>query len=183
MENCIYAGIGSRKTPCGVLGQMQHIAKELALQGWLLRSGNCLGADQAFQMGANSVSPSLVHVFIPWLGYESQSIAVGNVVATPCSGAYRIAAKYHPAWQKCSRAAQALHARNVHIVLGENLDSPVRFLVCWTPKGLLSGGTAMGIRIAQAFGIPVVNLAIDSCIPFVDLELQNRSVTQVEFDW
>ena len=62
--------------------------------------------------------------------------------------------------------AQKLHGRNVYQVLGRNLDKPSRFLVCWTPDGVVSGeyctratgGTGMAIRIACAENVPVLNL-------------------------
>ncbi|MDA8191646.1 MAG: hypothetical protein M0Z68_09355 [Gammaproteobacteria bacterium] len=51
-------------------------------------------------------------------------------------------------------------------VLGRSLDKPSRFLVCWTPDGVVSGehctratgGTGMAIRIASAENVPVLNL-------------------------
>lgn len=50
-----YAGIGSRKTPKNVLDFMFEIGKELALLGYVLRSGGAEGADSAFEKGADSV--------------------------------------------------------------------------------------------------------------------------------
>ena len=39
------------------------------------------------------------------------------------------------------------------------LDRPVDAVVCWTcDGGAVTGGTGMGIRIAEAHGIPVLNL-------------------------
>jgi hypothetical protein len=159
MDGKVYAGIGSRSTPGHILVIMQQLATRLATLGWVLRSGNCCGADQAFQGGANQVDPKLVELYLPWPGYEAEHIAVGNGVYTPCSLAYRIAAEYHPAWDKCSHGARAMHARNVQIVLGTELDRPVDLVICWTPGGKAVGGTAMGIRLAQAHRIPVYNLA------------------------
>lgn len=46
-KKIIYAGIGSRETPNTVLITMEQLGQSLAQQGWLLRSGNCFGADQA----------------------------------------------------------------------------------------------------------------------------------------
>ena len=154
-----YAGIGSRVTPGNILVTMQQIGKALALEGWTLRSGNCTGADQAFAKGANSVNPKLVELYLPWRSYEAGSVAIGNVVYMPSCEAYRIAAKYHPAWHKCSKAAQAMHARNVQIILGARLNKPVQQVICWTPGAKAIGVTALGIRIAQAWGIEVRNLA------------------------
>jgi hypothetical protein len=45
------------------------------------------------------------------------------------------------------------------IILGHDLDTPVEFVICWTYKGNLKGGTALGMKIAAAHGIPIYNLA------------------------
>ena len=33
-----------------------------------------------------------------------------------------------------------------------------KFVVCWTPQGLLKGGTAQALRTATALNIPIINL-------------------------
>lgn len=170
-----YAGIGSRKTPSAILGRMEQLGHSLARQGWVLRTGNCLGADQAFQRGANAVDPKLVELFLPWPDYEAASVVLGNVVHTPGREAYNLAAQYHPVWQKCTPGMRALHARNAQIILGPKLDQPVEFVICWTPYGKAVGGTAIGIRIALAYGIPVRNLAEES--------LARPAYCQAEFGW
>ena len=52
-----------------------------------------------------------------------------------------------------------MHARNVEIILGPGLDDPVKYLVCWTHGGRETGGTAQGMRVARAYGVPIYNLA------------------------
>ena len=70
-----------------------------------------------------------------------------------------IAAPLHPAWDRCSPAVRKLHARNAAVLLlGETLDRPVDAVVCWSEGGAVTGGTGMAIRIAEARGIPVLNL-------------------------
>ena len=69
-----------------------------------------------------------------------------------------IAAGLHPAWRRCSSGARKMHARNAAILLSASLDRPVHAVVAWTAGGRVEGGTGMGIRIAQAHGIPVLNL-------------------------
>ena len=32
-------------------------------------------------------------------------------------------------------------------------------MICWTPEGRLTGGTATGIRMARAAHVPVLNMA------------------------
>ncbi len=174
-KKATYAGIGSRETPSAMLAKMEQLGRSLAEQGLVLRTGNCQGADQAFAQGANAVAPQTVELYLPWPGYEAQAITVGNKVYTPSRQAYAIAAKHHPAWQLCSQAAQALHARNVQIILGPELAQPVEFVLCWTPKGKAVGGTAMGIRLALAYGIAVRNLASE--------ESAKPVYCQAEFGW
>jgi hypothetical protein len=50
-------------------------------------------------------------------------------------------------------------ARNSYCVLGEDLQSPVDFVLTWTPNCALVGGTAQGLRIAMDYNIPIFNLA------------------------
>ncbi|PZR90892.1 MAG: hypothetical protein DI537_17555 [Stutzerimonas stutzeri] len=69
-----------------------------------------------------------------------------------------IARHFHPAWDRCSQGAKKLHMRNVPQVLGQTLSSPARFVLCWTKDGGATGGTGQAIRIADAIGIPVLNL-------------------------
>ena len=166
-----YAGIGSRKTPGKILKIMEKIGHAFAQSGWILRTGNCTGADQAFQAGANSAEPGLVELYLPWPGYEAESVRPGNAVYTPGYQAYAIAAKHHPAWGRCSRVARSMHARNVEILLGPDLAEPVNFLVCWTPGGGVTGGTAQGIQVARSHGVPVYNLALPDGLAWAEARL------------
>ena len=154
MTQLSYAGIGSRKTPAETLGQMTILAAWLARRGWHLHSGGAAGADTAFASAA--VGARTLH--LPWPGYDNHA---GPDCHVPAGEIYRrcidIASSHHPAWQKCRQGARKLHARNVAILLGRDLDTPVRAVVCWTRYGRDVGGTGMGIRIAQTFDIPVLN--------------------------
>ena len=42
--------------------------------------------------------------------------------------------------------------------MGGNLDEPADAVVCWTRDGGATGGTGLGIRVAEKHGIPVLNL-------------------------
>jgi len=69
-----------------------------------------------------------------------------------------LAEKYHPKWDALSYAGRLLIARDVYQVLGLDFKTPVRFIVCWTPGGLMKGGTAQALRMANDLYIPVLNL-------------------------
>ena len=162
-----YAGIGSRRTPQPILALMAQLGQAFARLGWILRSGNCPGADQAFQQGANAIDPSLVELYLPWQGYQAKAIKPGNAIFTPDSHAFATAARFHPAWSRCSQGARRMHARNAQIILGPRLAQPVCLVVCWTPEGKEKGGTGQGMRIARAYGLPVCSLALDSGREFI----------------
>jgi hypothetical protein len=141
-----YAGIGSRETPQDVLDLMQASAYDLAFKGALLRSGGAKGADTAFEHGHDLAAQS---------GAEGTKEIFKADDATP--EALELAAFYHPNWNACKPYARKLHARNGFIVLGEGLNDPVDFVVCWTERGRLQGGTAQALRIADDYGIPIHN--------------------------
>lgn len=43
-------------------------------------------------------------------------------------------------------------------MLGADLHSPSKFIVCWTRDGGATGGTGQALRIADHYEIPVFNL-------------------------
>lgn len=153
-----YAGIGSRKTPPEVLLQMEGVAALLGHRKYTLRSGGAEGADSSFERGAGKYPKQ---IFLPWKGFNGRTDPFYKISEL----AYQIAEKFHPAWHKLSDEAKALQARNSQQILGAGLDSPVDFVVCWTPDGAetetstKTGGTGQAIRIAVAMDIPVYNLA------------------------
>ena len=156
MTTLTYAGIGSRATPAPVLADMTKMATWLARTGWHLASGGADGADTAFAGGAPAGQRTL---YLPWPGYNrlggSDCVVPGRSELAACID---LAARLHPAWNRCSSGARRLHGRNAAILLGVNLDRPVDAVVAFTPGGAVTGGTGMGLRIAAERGIPVMNL-------------------------
>lgn len=144
-----YAGVGSRETPMLVRRLMGAFAYDAHRLGWTLRSGGADGADTAFEENASGRA----EIYLPWAGFNGRASTL-----FPTLDAFKIAAKFHPAWDRCTFGARKLHARNVHQVLGHDCKTPSRFVICWTIDGKASGGTGQAIRIAQGHGIAVFNL-------------------------
>lgn len=159
MTQLIYAGIGSRETPQHILDTMRTIAAELGARGWLLRSGHAEGADIAFELGAKDLPKE---IYLPWPGFNGGRAGAGGAIIPTLLSSYNQAMVYaqhfHPAWEKCSQGARALHTRNVYQILGQNLDTPVKCVVCWTKDGKSSGGTGQALRLAEYLEIPIFNL-------------------------
>ena len=153
-----YTGIGSRQTPADVLERMVQIGKELANLGFTLRSGGADGADSAFERGCDLANGSK-EIYIPWNNFNNLSTSAGYIVAYH-PDAENIAATLHPAWHRCSQGAKKLHTRNIYQILGGNLNDPSVLVVCWTPNGELTGGTAQAMRLAMKNNIRILNLAV-----------------------
>ena len=155
MSTLTYAGIGARKTPPSILTAMTVMAGWLARQGWHLNIGGAAGADSAFAQGAPAGQRT---VHLPWSGYNGCAGPDCRVLSpSELESCMAIAARLHPAWDRCSPVVRKLHARNAAI-LGVGLGRPVDAVVAWTPGGAITGGTGMAIRMAMEAGIPVLNL-------------------------
>lgn len=146
-----YAGVGSRETPPEVLSLMRELAFELGEAGWVLRSGAADGADAAFEAG---LAPE--HAREIWLPAPRFNRHPSKLF--PSAAAFELAAKVHPAWNRCNAFARKLHARNCHQVLGADLDDPVAMVVCWTAGGRGAGGTGQALRLAKLHEIPIFDL-------------------------
>lgn len=148
--NTCYAGIGSRTTPLPIQRGMTRIAQRLAARGFTLRSGAADGADTAFEAGAGAKE-----IFVPWKGFGASK---EGVVIPLTNESVALTRRFHPAYDRLSPAVRRLMIRNAHQVLGADLESPVAFVLCWTPGGRGEGGTGQAIRIARAHDIPVFDL-------------------------
>jgi hypothetical protein len=155
-----YAGIGSRRTPGPALTAMRATAERLSALGYTMRSGHAPGADSAFEVASQKSE-----IYLPWSSFEHNRPAIGTYVQDqPTDAALQLASRIHPAWDRLDRGPRALHARNMHQILGQDLRTPVDFVVCYTPDGSLTGhgpdtgGTATALRLAYRNNIPVFNI-------------------------
>lgn len=171
-----YTGVGSREAPSAILTLMEDIGEKLASQGWTLRSGGAIGADQAFERGmfkfAGLDAPytwTPAEIYLPWSGYEGHfkdthgglNILPSHIRLDIESIAEGMAMAVHPAWEACKQGAKKMHTRNVFQVLGQTLDEPSKMLIAWTrldKNGNPKGGTATAIKLANENGVSTFNL-------------------------
>lgn len=158
----IVTGIGTRKINKPAFDMLLKIARRMAKNGWILRSGGAVGADTAWEMG--------------WEGFDTKEIFLssGNsldIAKNAACGrtssygdiwveAEDIASKLHPRWENLSVDAQALHTRNVFQVLGLDLRTKSDVVAAYAPPfgASVKGGTATAYNLARAKGIPTFNL-------------------------
>ena len=129
----------------------------LARTGWHLATGGADGADTAFAAGAPAGRRTL---WLPWPGYNGHRRAglPRAVSRSELSACMDLAAACIPHGSGVRRAVRKLHARNVTILLSKPATGPSMPRCCMDGRGVVTGGTGMGIRIAEAHGIPVLNL-------------------------
>lgn len=169
MEELIYyAGIGARATPLKILTDMETIAYYLHDAGYILRSGGADGADSAFEKHCGDRA----EIFLPKNGFNGKYADGKKYFVLSVPEARQIAATFHPAWQKCNETARNFHTRNVHQILGIDLLTPSKFVVCWTKDGKASGGTGQALRIAKSKNIPIFNL-YDMSVKDIGMSIYN----------
>lgn len=154
-----YAGIGSRETPIHCQNLEEDLAVFMALQDYVLRSGHAKGSDLAFEKGCDLVK-----------GKKEIFTAKSKIPLK----AFEIAEDYHPAWYNCDAYARKLHARNSMIILGENCDEPVSFVIAYAPGSFNYGGTSQGLRIARGYNIPIFNIFEDDVYMHLHLKLVDK---------
>lgn len=155
-----YTLIGSRETPDDMLTLMTKTAKVLSEQGWIGRSG---GADKCLEKGC--CDTTLMEVYLPWNGFSNLYSKTG-IIDTPKLPCYpeaqELAQDLHPNWEACKRGAKALHTRNCMQVLGKDLNTPSKFVLCWGlplgEDGNVKGGTGQACRLAIQNNVPIMNL-------------------------
>ena len=161
------AGIGSRQTPNPMLVVIRILAGDIAARGTGIRSGNALGADQAWEEGARRAGGRVVS-FTAAPKPGSDVIAFEHLPAHVQAKAMAIASQHHQAWDRLGEYIKRLMARNACQVLGETLEDPVTGVLCWaegsrfSPTGIadVKGGTGLAVRLAHSLQIPVLNLAV-----------------------
>ena len=163
-----YAGIGSRETPAEILNYFERLGTYFAKQGFILRSGHAEGADLAFENGCDKARGNK-EIYLPWKGFNNS----GSALIVKSEDAFKIGEQFHPNWSRLSDGAKKLQARNSHQILGENLDDPVNFVICWTKGGKKQGGTAQAIRLAEFHKVSVFNAGSYNSIEEIKKELRD----------
>jgi hypothetical protein len=149
----IYTGIGARATPERFLLSAMKLGKHMAQKGYVLRSGAAEGASAAFEQGCDSVNGQK-EIYLPWRGFNGNR---SELFAIP-DRAYGIMKNFNIAWDTLSESAKKLQARYVLTILGQDLRTPSRCVICYTKGGKQKGGTGRALQIAKKHNIPIFDM-------------------------
>lgn len=167
-----YSGIGARKTGVKILIFMTQLAKYFAEQDYVLRSGGANGADSAFEEGCD-LSQGKKEIYLPWKGFNNNLSSLYDL--SNKKEAMALAEAHHPQWHVLSGPIRNLHTRNTYQILGMDLKTPSKFVVCYT-DGM--GGTMQSIRLAKTYNIPIFNLKLDKEALNVDPYIYGEYIEQ-----
>jgi hypothetical protein len=174
-----YTLIGSREAPQNVCNLMAKFAKKCCSLGYIGRSGGADGCDISLEIGvrdyiAEEKLPLMatgiyMEVYLPWKDFNKRNSETEGYYTLERlhnkQTAEVIASETHPAWDRCKQGAQKLHTRNVYQLLGQDLETPSRFVLCWAkPKyndrrtEEVQGGTATAVKLGIKNGVEIINL-------------------------
>lgn len=151
-----YAGIGSRNTPPEIGYWMNEIGAFMASKGWLLRSGAASGADSEFERGCGE-GPK--EIYLPWPEFRGHQSPLWWMSQHTSTTAVAIAERVwddryakgnvQVPWKALKERTKKFMTRNSYQILGAQLNDPVKLVICWTPEGGYTGGTAQALWLAR----------------------------------
>lgn len=165
-ERKYYTVVGSRKAPKEAIEAGEQWIKRHVQDDVVFRSGNATGFDQT----VNCVAPKHKEIYLPFRNFgphfEASRRYLPKSLGTNYNRAKELVYQYHPLHENVSEQHLPYLIRDIYQVLGADCETPSERVICWTADGAQkaeectrdTGGTAMAIRIADAFGIPVTNL-------------------------
>lgn len=152
-----YAATGNQDAPDHIKAKFAEIAKKLEGYGYTARVGGMEGLEEVVE---KAVEKKEVH--LPWREFNGKN----SPFTFNSDRAFAVAKQFHPTFDGMKKGIQAFLAKNARLILGNKMNSPALFLLCWTEDGVESirnktartGFTGHPIAIASALGIPVFNL-------------------------
>jgi hypothetical protein len=160
----LYTAAGNRKAPGAALALCHVVGRELAARGLTLRTSDELGVDCAFADGHHET----------WLNGKNVRLAFVTKAGTNPHAAHDLAGERPTrlaldlaaqvlggaTWLKIRESSRWVHGLAVERLLGRDLLTPSRFLLCWsqTVDPAAQHGTRVLARVARERNIPVLNL-------------------------
>jgi effector-binding domain-containing protein len=153
-----YVGTGNKDIPPNIAEIFKRLAKELHELGYILRTGCLDGTEQVLES-----CDVAKEVHIPWKGFNDRDTKFSYVAPE----AKILAARYQPGYDGLKPVIQAFLAKNVRLVMGQNVKSPALFALIWSEdaaetvqeKSVKTGSVGHVIVIASLLKIPIFNLA------------------------
>lgn len=173
MSKKYYTSVGSRECPKSIADRFVEVCKRLANENYILRSGGADGIDSYSEFGCD-LGCGEKEIYLPFKGFN-QNESFLHLDNEEIFGieilekSLNLVKDIHPAFDKLTKTSCLLHQRNIHQILGQDLQTPSEFVICYTWNGKAVGGTATAMNLAKRLGIPVYNFYNDGVEKFIEL--------------
>lgn len=171
-----YTGVGSRHAPTEIVRRCVALAIALQKLNMSLRTGDAIGCDAAFSVGAGGrvigTSAGMVERESPACTKDDRGTRVQIFKPTETIGwtvgALRACLDYSEDLSRRPELHRRLLLRNMRQVLGPRGEDPSNFLVYWSPEPNCvcidrrksdGGGTRYAVRRAHLSGVPCFHLS------------------------
>lgn len=152
------ACLSNQDAPDEIKSVCEKLARVLVENGYTIRTSGGKGGEEAFEKGAGDK----VEVYIPWKGFDQKQ----SQFCKTKDEAKDVVRQFSPSFESLSKGVQTIIASKAHVILGKDLNSPIRFLVVWSLDGAetkkectaKTGFVSTPIKIAESIQIPVFNL-------------------------
>ena len=174
--NRMFSVMSHGEVPGEVIILIEQISKLLISKGFTFRyDGN---KQDKLATQAYNASKQRCEIYLPWKGFNKDVTAKLN---RPTELAYHYASGLHNAFNKIPPTVRAIVARNTHVILGDECNTPINLFITWTPDGAevnkdvdykVTGNASFFISACDALDIPVFNLknatAKDRIVEFIN---------------
>lgn len=144
-----YACIGNRKLPPDAEEIIRKRVYLINTEDSLVRTGGAYGADYLFEKYAKNCI-----VYLPWEGFNrAKGIACDKLPTFKRAMEMLYDIFTVERIEFMSAGSKKLYVRNLHILLGIGLDTPVDVVVAYNTQE--SGGTVATMEMAKELGIKV----------------------------
>lgn len=147
-----YACIGNRVLPAGAEDAIRQRVEVINAEGSLARTGGAPGADSLFEKYAKNCI-----VYLPWKGFNHKEGIACDQLPMFKKAMERLYGIFTvERIEFMSAGSRKLYVRNLHILLGIGLDTPVDLVIAYNNQ--TTGGTVATIEMARSLGIKVEEL-------------------------
>ena len=169
-----YACVTDGKTPDDILEKIGTIAMRLSELGYTARlNGN--------KPATNYVSRNSIEreIYLPWNKFEAEQGGekLESKFCKVTDAAIDLMEEHYTPrngkdWATISLGVKKIISRDAHMILGNDLRSPVKFLITWTMDG---AEKKQDLTPKAWFCGPVISLAVASRIPVFNLKNPNTA--------
>lgn len=160
-----YTVAGTRHPDRSIKEFFNKLSARLESHGFVLRALPLEGTNQAFIEGL--VDRTHCEIYTPWTDFNKGLVKKSDPKIDPADlstyeEASKLLSKHIEKWDKLTIGLQKMHVCSAYQLLGQDLKTPVRFVIAYTRPDRPSEGTNALLTLAREQGIEVYDLGVNT---------------------